>query len=366
MFTIYALKHQLFTIVAFTTVTIAMCSCDHKDLDSVLDDADDSDEVTMTLDLDIGKALSRVSDNLVDLTGVGTADENYVDPNSVHVYLADESSYAQFGGMIKFELAVKSFERVDNTTYRLRCTATSLPTTSNFRVVVTANWQYTPVSNSTIFVMCASNGCDFPYNYGTADAMYYDPAVTPIPMFGVKKYALADYAGSNEIYVGSISLIRAMAKIVVESTEGDEIESATLTRCLNVGMGGPCGIYNDSRTEAINPSSTDNLNIPGKTSSRYNKGKKTLTNLPFRNMGNNIFVIYIPGYDNVNDGASAITLRMAGRDKDYTLNFTDDAGNTFNLCRNYMYVYDVFIDRSQLRYTVTAVDDYRSADIIFT
>lgn len=362
MFVLNALKRNLL-IGLSTCAIIGMSSCENKAISDIVDDVDD-DLITVTLNLQTGSTLSRTGADVSDLSGVGTYEENFVDPSKLHVYFCDESQYTQFGGMMKKELDVCTVKRIDSSTYRVCCTTDALPTTTNFRVVVTANWQSTPVTNSTIFVMNASNGADFPYNYGTTEAMYYDPAETPIPMFGVKKYPTSDFTGHSEINIGSISLIRAMAKILVKSTAGDEIESVTLTRCLNVGMSGPCGIYNDSGTETLNPSSTDNLNIPGKTSSRYNKGRQTLTNLPFKDLGDNRFLIYIPGYDNVNDGASALTIRMADCNKDHTVSFTDN-GTAFNLMRNYMYVYDVYLDRSQLNYVVTACDDYTSADIAF-
>jgi hypothetical protein len=59
-----------------------------------------------------------------------------------------------------------------------------------------------------------------------------------------------------------------------------------------------------------------------------------------------------------------MTLKMKGLEKVDTLEFKDDSGKRFNLCRNYMYIYDVHTYKMP-EYVVTAINSYSAADINF-
>jgi hypothetical protein len=50
---------------------------------------------------------------------------------------------------------------------------------------------------------------------------------------------------------------------------------------------------------------------------------------------------------------------------DYTIDFKNDDGSYYNLCRNYMYVYDVYYDYDHLWYNVTDFEDYNALPIEF-
>jgi hypothetical protein len=94
-----------------------------------------------------------------------------------------------------------------------------------------------------------------------------------------------------------------------------------------------------------------------------------IENLPFKKLEDNKFVIYIPSYNNLatkntDCKVSYMTLKMKGLEKVDTLEFKDDSGKRFNLCRNYMYIYDVHTYKMP-EYVVTAINSYSAADINF-
>jgi hypothetical protein len=176
-------------------------------------------------------------------------------------------------------------------------------------------------------------------------------------------------------------MIRSMAKIIVRSDPNKsnchDIESVTLRYSYDVGMCAPASIYVNSETENIDPTEKNALNVPRVFSpSTYNDGYqqtnplRRIENLPFKKLEGNKFLIYIPSYnnlplDNISDTkVNFMTLKMKGLEKVDTLEFKDDSGKRFNLCRNYMYIYDVHTYKMP-EYVVTAINSYSAADINF-
>lgn len=373
------------------------CACNDDYCDDPTPTPNNDDLVELTLDINFGSMNgSRARDVAVDdESGVGTLAENYINPDAIHVYLSKSGADDNFGGRISEELDVQSLVRTSSTTYRVRGKVSAVPTSTYFWIAVTANYQYTPqfLTNNSLFAMNAGAGGEYQYHYGEKYKeanggvdVYYDPEVTPIPMFGSKRYTSSDFYGHSKINVGTITMIRGMTKLVVKSSEGDQIESATLRQSFDVGMCGPVDVSPGdlwTDTGARDLETITIANVPRRETSRYGTGYNGLnplsitTDLPFKNYGNNVFVIYIPPYINTSKVTAAgtlpyaddsctnyITLKMVDRENTYTINFTE-YGSAYDLYRNYMYIYDVGFDHLQLKYSVEAIDNFFPANISF-
>lgn len=400
-------------------LTAALTGCTGKSIEQdPIDDDEDNDHVELSFTLNVGG--SRSSDgsgygidevNADGVTSDGTADENYIDPNKVRVFFSTGNS--SFGGE-PIELDLRSITRIDDNTYRLRAETKSLPSSTDCRIFVTANWQYDPGTTLTkknnIGYWCITQGAEYQYHYGTqskcltisgtsnagtltegsvdyrdADSIptYYTPSEeTPMPMFGIKTiYGLSSYTGKTHIDIGSIYMIRSMAKIIVRSDPNKsnchDIESVTLRYSYDVGMCAPASIYVNSETENIDPTVKDALNVPRvfSPSTYYDGYQQTnplrrIENLPFKKLEGNKFLIYIPSYNNLtlsnisDTKVNFMTLKLKDVEGEYKLEFKDDSGNLFNLCRNYMYIYDVHTYKMP-EYVVTAINSYSAADINF-
>jgi hypothetical protein len=401
-------------------LTAALTGCTGKSIEQdPIDDDEDNDHVELSFTLNVGG--SRSSDgsgygidevNADDTTSYGTVNENYIDPNNLHVYIFQNASNDKLGGNFYCEMKIRRFYSLDenNNTYKIKAETTSLPSSTNFRVVIAANWQYTPTTdtNITLVKLCFNKGSEYQYHYGgkspfstvsgtntsctstaagTVDyrdadgnPTYYMPTKeTPMPMYGVKKLTTADYKDKQHSDIGSIYMVRSMAKIIVRSDPNKsnchDIESVTLRYSYNVGMCAPVVMYNNSETQWLD-STIDPMNIPRTGSpSTYVSGLNDenplgrIENLPFKKLEDNKFVIYIPSYNNLatkntDCKVSYMTLKMKGLEKVDTLEFKDDSGKRFNLCRNYMYIYDVHTYKMP-EYVVTAINSYSAADINF-
>jgi hypothetical protein len=408
-------------ILLYVLLAAVVAGCDSKTLQQDPVDNEDADGVELTFDLNVsgsrsadgsGYGVDQVNDD--GITSDGTYDENYIDPSMVRVFFSTGNS--SYGGA-PVEFTVKSLERVNSTTYRVRAATDALPTSTDCRVFVTANWPYDPGTSSTsknnIGYWCITQGSEYQYHYGTqsecltisgatnagvltegsvdyrdanGNPTYYTPsAETPMPMFGIKTlYGVSSYTGKS-VHIGTIYMIRSMAKIIVMSDceqhvdeGGDEIESVTLGYSYDCGLCAPAAIFVNSETENIDPTNVDTVNVPrvfsaGTYNDGYNQTNplRRIKNLPFKKLEGNKFLIYMPSYNNVafkyisDTKPNYMTLKMAGSDKEYTVEFKDNSGNVFNICRNYMYIFGVHLYHKQLKYNVEAFDEYTSANISF-
>jgi hypothetical protein len=316
----------------------------------------------------------------------GTYAENFVDTEKLHVYFFNYSGYTNVGGNYESELTIKSAVRIDATTYRVVGTIAALPTTSYFRAAVTANWPYSPRLNSTMFVLTVGYGGEYQYHYGSdkyPDSGYYTPSEeTPMPMFGAMKYERSSFGDNpTTVDLGTIYLMRAMAKLIVKPEEDDDIDRVTLATSYNVGMCGPA-CNTDNSTSIFNNTNTIvneyiGNNVPTRNSSgTYSTGYNGLnplgytTNVPFKKLDDGRFLLYIPPFDNyykdnkdsLGNNINYITVEYNG--KKYKIEFMDD-GTSYDLFRNNMYVYTVKFSHSTFNYTVVKMVDYVADDITF-
>jgi hypothetical protein len=382
---------------------------------------------------------------------MGTYEENYIDPNNLQIFIVKKNSatdnYGGGGGMTLLE--IKELDRLSSSTYGVVTNLDEFGMRYDyFSIVVCANWPY-PVSSRTTnnnpAVMCINPGGEYPMHYGsvsgyteysaqnkyttyTADQAvidyrdadgndtYYTPSTeTPMPMFGEKAYKKSDYDGQTHFYLGTVTLIRAMAKLVVNCTSSDvELNAAKMKYSYDVGMCAPTTLYQDTGTEEIDPTVKDLINIPLEFTKNYLTGLngqnplRIIEDVPFKKYYKNTittitytdgttstvtdsrakdkqekeveststsyqsrYVIYVPSYNN-NSGDTDLSrfrniatfpscINLYGtqhnadgttEEKTYTIEFKDDDGTAYNLCRNYMYVYDVFLYGNLLKYSV--------------
>jgi hypothetical protein len=109
------------------------------------------------------------------------------------------------------------------------------------------------------------------------------------------------------------------------------------------------------------------LNIPREQSSSCSQASN-IDNIPFRDLGDNTFLIYVPEYRNVASGSHTATpthMTVTLNDVAYDISFSDPPSSTnyFDLLRNHMYIYDISI--SNLSYAVMDWSTYTSGDINF-
>jgi hypothetical protein len=368
----------------------------------------------LTLTINVGASRAGVADyDSSTLLSEGTREEGYIDPEKLFLFVSTDPSVSNFGNTPQTLLTVTSVVRLNDYTYRVKASFTSLP--DKFLLTATANWPYTleerkskSYTINNIAHLCVTQGAEFPYHYGgsgtaivnmtqtnrqqygdydyTVDGektCYTPSTTTPMPMFGTRYYDLSSLTNKTQIVLNDqpLSLIRSMAKLVVQSSNYD-IEGVTLKYSYNVGM---CGfatkdalytVGTHSSAYTLDPTEADFLNITAWWTSAYTKGfndenpVQITEDLPFKKLTDRQYVIYIPSYNNctfsnLTTYTNYMTVRIKGAD--YRIDFTDASGNAYNLARNFMYLYDIEKVNydSSIQYYVTPFTDYISAPITF-
>jgi hypothetical protein len=237
--------------------------------------------------------------------------------------------------------------------------------------LVLANWDESgaptalTTNESTIDDIAIKSGA-FSYNYNASSTGFTPSATTPIPMYGVKTYESLSIEPYLNTDMGTINMVRGMAKIIVRGDES-EISDVKLTRCNNSGMSAPYQMYSNTAH-----TTSDNLNIPYEHSDYPDAAPTVIENLPFVNTGaassTQEYTIYIPEYQNVGTSRNGtvtptqITLTIDGLQR--TIDFKDYETNTpFDLLRNHVYEY--LVSSHYLKYVVRQWDEYVSGDIVF-
>jgi hypothetical protein len=181
-------------------------------------------------------------------------------------------------------------------------------------------------------------------------------------MYGVKTYDKIELDPMLSTDLGTINLVRGMAKIIVRS-ENSTISDVKLTRCNDAGMSAPYSMYLNTTHTTDN-----NLNIPYEFSDYPDAAPSVIENLPFVNTGDQEYTIYIPEYQNIGSSRNGtvtpakITLTIDNVERE--IEFKDYSDNTpFNLLRNHIYEY--IVETNSLKYVVRAWDEYIAGDIVF-
>lgn len=224
---------------------------------------------------------------------------------------------------------------------------------SDFKVVIMANWRHSypsaPVKGqTTIGDICTS--VESRYDYVAPFVLSTD---NTIPMYGVKRYEGVSFTPDMLTYLGTICMLRAMAKVEVDFPDNGKdwtIESVDLHRYNRVGFCAPDKVYDESEYVKGNYDGdyVDEIHIVGDAAS---DGR-----LPFRRIADGRYIIYVPEYRNTADGksraddAAEIVVKFEERqDKEYTIDFKyyenppEDCavGDPFDIRRNYYYRFSI-------------------------
>lgn len=329
-----------------TTVLLALAlgSC------NIMDDSPCTDEpasigtpVQVGFTLTTGEVSSRA---ITEDEQEGTGYENYIDieSNDFRILLFDAANKY----LTTFNPTI--IRATDNSQYpQTYYVEGELPEAySNFKLVVLANWGiYPEVSeSSTIESVCMDPASVYNYTAG-----FTPSADNKIPMYGVKtctETLRADLLTD----LGTVDLLRAMAKIEVkcsESLEDITLTGVTLHHYNTSGMCAPKGIYGNT-TDWDADTGTDcshEIHLP----ENVTQGES----LPFNKVGDG-YVIYVPEFDNKTTGVtkSYISVSMEHADKspvtlentniyfgEYNTEGTLQPNTDFDIVRNHWYTYTI-------------------------
>lgn len=243
------------------------------------------------------------------------------------------------------------------------------PLPSTFKVVMLANWREYPkesemvVGQTTIKDICISPGSQYSY---VTPSLFHLSEDCLIPMYGVKLFENVKFYSNMCTYLGTLHMLRAMAKVEVNYTVAEAsgntsdytLKSVTLHRYNSRGYCAPDNVFveSDYVKGDYDKDYVDDLHLPdGKNDSDEKE-------LPFEELSTGTrFVLYIPEYQNLLNGnkavdAAEIHLKFAESDQIHTIDFKyyDNApkdvalGTPFDIHRNYYYKFNVtktYIDK---------------------
>lgn len=185
--------------------------------------------------------------------------------------------------------------------------------------------------------------------------------VNDIPLFGITNPIDFRFDENNFANIGKIHLLRAYAKVeVVAAEEGGVIDRVSLVRHFDRTATAPVVSTQDDYVHGdYNYDYTATPNVPADAGLRA-------TSLPFVQVDDNRWVIYIPEYDNSRTPGERpeIKVHFAGYPDDDTLYFRDyryTTGSYFNIMRNNWYRFTV--KKSVYFYVMVNVMPYISVDL---
>lgn len=215
----------------------------------------------------------------------------------------------------------------------------------DFKVVVLANWPAYPESlvegKTTIEQVCTGDRSRYDYT-----PPFVCSGSTPIPMYGVRQYAGVEFRSQTITFLGTIHLLRAMAKAeVVCKTKGWTLDKVVLYRYNRAGYCAPSGIYDEK--DYSGSDYVGAVHVPD--------GAVEKDSLAFEKLKDGRFVIYLPEHRNVEAGAkradaAEIKVFFEERaDKEYTVEFKyyqnppvgSALGDPFDVRRNNYYKFTV-------------------------
>lgn len=194
-----------------------------------------------------------------------------------------------------------------------------------------------------------------------------DYAAERIPMWGVATYADLKLLPGTSEDLGTIYLLRAMAKVEVtldETIQDYSLENVELNKYNSKGNCLPNGYSEKTETTEFGVETVFNP-----SSSLVNGA------LPFSKLGNNRYVVYIPEYNNEGEGNTArieVTLNKKGGQpvklNEPYIYFRN--GEDFNIIRNHYYQFNITSVNDNnlelaIQYQVSDWDDKGNHNIIF-
>lgn len=219
------------------------------------------------------------------------------------------------------------------------------------QVVALANWgteTYTSLTlkpeKTSITDLCTDGAGIYTYN-----AKEFPSATNLIPLFGVTNPMVLDFDALNFARLGTIHLLRAVAKIEVQAESGTHIKSVRLSHYNTRGYCAPTGVIrNDDYVH--NDYEQDYANTPHLVENSA-ADKSLYLNKVVNDDGR--FLIYVPEYGNLqvqNDEQAKLWITFEGEEKEHTtpveFKYCNDMpggkkGDHFDILRNYWYKFNV-------------------------
>lgn len=367
---------------AIATVALAatamLSSCSREDSQNGAVPA--KSNVSVGFRISLGEPASPSTRSVEYDDGKSTDYENYIDFRNYRVMFFDKSNryLAAFKptDLIPVEdnpLRSRLYEAIGKIDW-----SSDEPFPEDFKVVIMANWHSYPsnpkVGQTTIDDIC--NCAASRYDYAAPFVLSADNA---IPMYGVKLFEGVSFRPDMLTYLGTIYMLRSMAKIEVKCpTKGWTIESVKLHRYNRIGLCAPDKVYDEPDYVEGGYYSDGSLDI------HIVDGVAEDGELSFEKLDDGRFVIYVPEYRNTTDGrskaadAAEIRVKFEERqDKDYVIDFkyyenppeNFAIGDWFDIRRNYYYKFSIsknaeYDDNLKISIDVNPYDEY-TLDPIF-
>jgi hypothetical protein len=267
--------------------------------------------------------------------------------------------------------------------------------TGDFRVMVCANWPKSGFEIINIMSVVARYWACFDFPYSTEP---YEPSESnPIPMYGMvtlNKSRFKDDSNNlkkGSYNFGSITLVRALAKIIVKNASKKKITSICVTKCSKMGRCAPYYMFSYTKVpqmdyDAINKEDGDSatINVVGVVT-KNDQNTEFYDNIPFKKIeidNKEAYMLYMPEYMNVACKSNwqtglmptehtRIKINFEDDTTDYYINFKkeQDSDDYFSILRNHMYIFTVRYysesDQFDLSYQVEDMPSYTAPTITF-
>ena len=297
---------------------LSLASCSRNDEVTVADGEEGKVYVTLTLSINGEEAGSRAAwDSEQDTDEEGVGWENEI--NNLQILIYDEND--TYAGTVEslFGSGDRYIGTLSGTNWQ----------SGTYKFVVLAN--FTATSTNPALADLAS--------------ITYNQAAAYLPMYGVKRGTFTFEAGENTD-IGSIDLLRAMAKVEVSFSEGFPtdytIGNISLSPYNTQGYCVPQGYASVDNTGALDREEAGTAY----SFNPYHPSASTSA-LTFKEE-NGKYYLYLPEYDNSTDAA---TIQVTVNGETYPLEFKNyengtPTGDPYDIVRNHIY-----------RYTITGVND---------
>lgn len=275
----------------------------------------------------------------------GTPYENAIDPATLQVLICNDAGTGIYPLQSLHLQSDESTGTGSSTTYTFvgsidLAENTGLAAGKRYKIMVLANCPDIDNVNSI---------GDLTYSYGQNDQLS-----TLLPMWGVTTATLTLAAGARQS-LGTIYLLRAVAKVEVKLDDNDElndysITDVTISRANTQGYCLPAGWNSVDKTTALHRKDGDDTSPASYRPYASASGSNILSFCDPDNNGT--YIVYLPEYDNTGTGTTPAEISITINGKDYPIYFktyTDgkpQEGTDYNIVRNHLY-----------RYTITGIDE---------
>lgn len=197
-------------------------------------------------------------------------------------------------------------------------------------------------------------------------SLEYSYNTNGIPMWGVATYTNLQFLPGKTEDLGTIDMLRAMAKVEVTLgekliAENTSLSDVTLDKYNIKGFTLPFGFKTVEITKSLDTENVLNVNSSFTNSSLAFTGNESKIS----------YSIYIPEYKNTGEGFTPAQMKLTLNDKEYTLDFKDyTTGKAFDIIRNHYYQFNIIGVKNgkldlTIQYQVSDWDDKGNHNIEF-